>query len=296
MREGNLQWEGLTTWYGVVGDGDGVPVVICHGGPGATHDYLKAIAELSSTGRAAVLYDQVGNGKSQHLRDAPPAFWTVDLFKRELATLVEHLGYAQLGYHVVGHGWGGMLAMEHALEQPRGLRSITVADAPASIGLWVEEADRLRALLPRAAQQTLLRHEADGTASDPAYRAAVQAFHNRHVCRLDPWPRDVMRTLALIDEDPTVSEAMNGPRELRVTGTIRHWDISARLREIDVPALLVSGRYDRATPRIVGEMQLRIPRAQWVLFEQSSHMPHVEEAAHFLEVVGGFLGRVDAAR
>jgi L-proline amide hydrolase len=286
-------WDDLTTWYEVHGDpGDRVPVVVCHGGPGATHDYVRAFAALAHDGRQVVLYDQVGNGRSQHLRDAPADFWTVDLFRRELAALVAHLGW-ESGYHVLGQSWGGMLAMEHALRHPPGLRAIVVADSPASMPLWVEEANRLRADLPAEARDALTRHEAAGTTDSPEYLQAMDVFYRRHVCRLDPWPDDVVRSFAAIEEDPTVYSTMNGPSEFHVIGVLRDWDITDRLGEIDVPALLLSGRHDEATPRIVGEIHARIPGSEWVVFEESSHMPHVEEPERCRAAVEAFLERVE---
>jgi len=289
-----LEWNGQTTWYEVHGEpGDRLPVVLCHGGPGATHDYLAPLRALARDGRQVVLYDQVGNGRSQHLRDAPADFWTVELFRRELRALVAHLGWAG-GYHVLGQSWGGMLAMEHALEHPAGLRSIVVADSPASMALWVAEANRLRGELPAEARDALTRHEEAGTTDSPGYRAAMDVFYRRHLCRLDPWPDEVVRTFAAIEDDPTVYGTMNGPSEFHVIGTIRDWDITDRLGEIDVPALLVSGRHDEATPRIVGEIRDRLPGAEWVLLEHSSHMPHLEEPERFREAVDGFLARVES--
>jgi L-proline amide hydrolase len=286
-----LEWDGLTTWYEVHGHaGEELPVVVCHGGPGATHDYLLALRALAHDGRQVAFYDQVGNGRSQHLPDAPADFWTVELFRRELRALVEHLGWAG-GYHVVGQSWGGMLAMEHALEHPPGLRSIVVADSPASIPLWVEEANRLRAELPAKVQEALTSHEAAGTTDSPQYQEAMLVFYRRHLCRLDPWPDELQRTFAAIEADPTVYATMNGPSEFHVVGTIRDWDITDRLPEIDVPTLLISGRHDEATPRIVGEIRDRIPDAEWVLLEESSHSPHVEEPERFLDAVERFLTR-----
>jgi L-proline amide hydrolase len=287
----HFEWDGLTTWYEIHGEpGDRVPLVLCHGGPGATHDYLLALRALAHGGRQVVFYDQVGNGHSQHLRDAPADVWTVELFKRELDALVAHLGWAD-GYHVLGQSWGGMLAMEHALEHPDGLRSIVVADSPASMRLWVEEANRLRADLPADARDALTRHEAAGTTDSPEYLAAMDVFYRRHVCRLDPWPEEVVRAFAQIEADPTVYFTMNGPSEFHVIGVIRDWDITDRLGAIDVPVLLASGRHDEATPRIVGEIHERIPNSEWVVFEDSSHMPHVEEPERFRAAVEAFLER-----
>jgi L-proline amide hydrolase len=285
--------DGNETWYRVVGDLDSgpTPVVICHGGPGAAHDYTESIANLSRFGRACVLYDQVGCGNSTHLPDAPADFWTVQLFKDELVDLTHELGIADR-YAVVGQSWGGMLGMEHALDHPPGLRGLVVADSPASIPLWVAEANRLRADLPADVQETLTRHEEAGTTDSAEYEAATRVFYDRHVCRV-PWPDCVERSFTKMAEDPTVYHTMNGPSEFHCIGSLKTWDITDRLHEIAVPTLLVSGRYDEATPRIVEQIHTRIPGAQWKLFEESSHMPHVEEPEAFLETVEAFLKTVD---
>ncbi len=295
MTEGRLHWGGHETWYRVVGELDlatlQTPVIVCHGGPGAAHDYTEPIADLSRFGRACVLYDQLGCGRSEHLRDAPAEFWTPQLFKDELVALARHLGIADR-YAVVGQSWGGMLAMEHALDHPAGLRALVVADSPASIPLWVAEANRLRADLPPDVQATLTRHEAAGTTDDPAYEAAVMVFYERHLCRV-PFPDCVQRTFAQLAEDPTVYHTMNGPSEFYVVGSLKTWDITDRLHEITTPTLLVSGRHDEATPLIVGQIHERIACSEWALFEESSHMPHVEETDAFLERVDAFLRTVD---
>jgi L-proline amide hydrolase len=295
-REGTMQWRGHETWYRVVGELDPAapqtPVVICHGGPGAAHDYCEPIADLSRFGRTCVLYDQLGCGKSDLLPDAPADFWTPRLFKDELQELTRHLGISDR-YAVVGQSWGGMLAMDAALEHPPGLRGMVVADSPASMTLWVSEANRLRDDLPAEVQETLTRHEEAGTTDDPEYEAAVAVFYERHVCRLVPMPDCVARSFAQMAANPTVYRTMNGPSEFHVVGSLKTWDITDRLHEITTPTLLVSGRYDEATPLIVGQIHERIPGAKWALFEESSHMPHVEEPEAFLEAVESFLRTID---
>jgi L-proline amide hydrolase len=293
MSEGRMQWHGHETWYRVVGNLDAgpTPVLICHGGPGAAHDYLEPIAELNRYGRGCVLYDQLGCGKSEHLPEAPSGFWSPQLFKDELVALIRHLGVLD-GYAIVGQSWGGMLAMEHALDAPPGLRAIVLADSPASMPLWVAEANRLRQDLPLDVQETLTLHEEAGTTDDPAYEQAVRVFYDRHVCRV-PWPDCVERTFAQMAEDPTVYHTMNGPSEFHCIGSLKTWDITDRLPEIATPTLLVSGRHDEATPHIVEQIHTRIPGAQWALFDESSHMPHIEEPERFLERVEAFLKTTD---
>jgi L-proline amide hydrolase len=215
----------------------------------------------------------------------------VQLFKDELVDLTRELGIADR-YAVVGQSWGGMLGMEHALDHPAGLRGLVVADSPASIPLWVEEANRLRADLPPDVQATLTRHETEGTTDTQEYEDAVRVYYDRHLCRI-PWPDYVERSFTKMAEDPTVYHTMNGPSEFHCIGSLKTWDITDRLHEISTPTLLVSGRHDEATPRIVGEIHDRIPGSQWRIFEESSHMPHVEEPEGFLEAVEAFLKTID---
>jgi L-proline amide hydrolase len=294
--EGQLRWDGRRTWYRVVGDLDPdamrAPVVVCHGGPGATHDYVAPIAELARFGHACVLYDQLGNGRSEHLPDADAAFWAPALFERELTALTEHLGIDGR-YHVVGHSWGGMLAFEHALRRPPGLLSLVAADAPASMNDFVEGCNELRATLPLEVQQALDRHEAAGTTEAEEYRRAAEQFTAAFVCRLDPWPDGLVASFDVVDDDPTVYHAMNGPSEFHVVGTLRDWDVTERLGEIAVPVLLVSGGHDEVRPWVVEKAERRLRDAEWVLFEDCSHTPHLEEPERFLDAVAGFLRRVE---
>jgi L-proline amide hydrolase len=294
--EGYLERDGHRTWYRVVGELDPdalhAPVVICHGGPGATHDYVEAIAELHRSGRACVLYDQLGNGRSDHLPDADPSFWTTQLFKDELAALVEHLGI-DARYHVVGQSWGGMLAMDHALDHPPGLVAVVAADSPADADAFARGAVALLDTLEPETKATILRHEEAGTTDDPEYQEAVTEFYRRYVCRLDPWPDAFVRSFDAMEADPTVYGTMNGPSEFTVIGTLREWSIVDRLGEIDVPLLLVSGEHDEVRPEVVQVIAERVPGARWELFETSSHTPHLEEPERFLRVVEGFLDEAE---
>jgi L-proline amide hydrolase len=286
---GLAPFRGFQTWYRVTGDLNGgpPPLVVLHGGPGCVHDYLDALTDLAVGGRAVVHYDQLGNGGSTHLRDAGPEFWTVDLFLAELDNLLAHLGVAAR-YDLLGQSWGGMLAAEHAVLRPPGLRRLVISDSPASIPTWVAEANRLRRELPPEVQDALLRHEAAGTTGDPEYEAASRVFYDRHVCRI-PWPPEVERAFAAIADDPTVYHTMNGPSEFHCIGTLRDWTVEDRLHRIAVPTLLLSGAYDEATPLTQRPFLERVPDIRQHVFPQSSHLPQVEERAAFMQVVAAFL-------
>jgi L-proline amide hydrolase len=289
-----MKWQHGSTWYRVVGDlkSSKTPVMILHGGPGAGHNYCEPIAEvLAQTGRAAVLYDQIGCGNSTHLPDEPKEFWTPELFMEELVLLTEHLGISNK-YDIVGQSWGGMLGMQFAITKPKGLNAMVIADSPASMEVWVSEANKLRKELPPEVEATLLKHEAAETTEDPEYVDAVNVFYARHVCRI-PQPPYVLASFEQLAADPTVYHTMNGPSEFHVIGSLKHWDIRPQLKEISTPTLLVSGQYDEATPAMVKEIHGLIPGSKWELFAESSHMPHVEEPAKFKRVVAEFLDSTD---
>ena len=289
-----MKWQHGTTWYRVVGDlkSAKTPVMILHGGPGAGHNYCEPIADvLAQTGRAGVLYDQIGCGNSTHLPDKPKEFWTPELFMEELVLLTEHLGISNK-YNIVGQSWGGMLGMQFAIQKPKGLNAMVIADSPASMEVWVSEANKLRKELPPEVEATLLKHEAAETTEDPEYIAAVDVFYSRHLCRI-PQPPYVVASFEQLAADPTVYHTMNGPSEFHVIGSLKHWDIRPQLNEIKTPTLLVSGQYDEATPAMVKEIQGLIPGSKWELFAESSHMPHVEEPAKFKRVVSEFLDSHD---
>lgn len=294
VTEDHAAFGAYRTWYRVTGDlaAAAAPVVVLHGGPGCTHDYVDSFKGLAAGGRAVIHYDQIGNGRSTHRRDAPAEFWRVELFLAELDNLLAHLGIAGR-YHLLGQSWGGMLGAEHAVRRPRGLVSLVLADSPASMETWVAEANRLRAALPPEVQATLLAHEAAGTTETAEYQQAVRVFYDRHLCRV-PWPPEVQRTFDAMAEDPTVYGTMNGPSEFHVVGSLRHWSIVERLPAIAVPTLLISGRHDEATEACVRPFAEKIPDLSWEVFEHSSHMPHVEETGRCLAVVGAFLARHDA--
>ncbi|CAN7294708.1 proline iminopeptidase-family hydrolase [Mesorhizobium caraganae] len=294
-KEGHVAFRGSRTWYRIAGNLDSprLPLVVAHGGPGCTYDYVDTFKDIAALdGRAVIHYDQLGNGNSTRLPEKGPDFWTVDLFLDELDTLLRSLGIEQR-YAFLGQSWGGMLGAEHAVRRPEGLKALVIANSPANMRTWVSEANRLRRELPADVQDALTRHEAAGTITDPEYVAASRVFYDRHVCRVVPWPPEVARTFAIMDEDNTVYRNMNGPTEFHVIGTMKDWTIEDRLPDIAVPTLLISGRHDEATPEVVRPYVERVPGIRWVLFEHSSHMPHVEERELCMRTVSDFLKTQD---
>ena len=290
--EGYVSFRGFRTWYRVVGEGEAPgrdPVLVLHGGPGTGHDYLEPLSALADSGRRIVFYDQLGCGRSDHPHD--PSLWGVDLFVEEVAAVRAALGLSRV--HLLGQSWGGMLALEVALAKHPGLVSLVLASTLASVPLWIAETNRLRGQLPPDVRETLARHEAAGTTDSAEYQEAVMVFYRRHVCRLDPFPECVERSFASLAADPEVYNTLWGPSEFHATGRLKEWDVTPRLGEIRLPTLVLAGRFDEATPAVVAAIRRAIAGSESFTFDESAHMPHVEEPARFLEVVEAFLARVE---
>lgn len=290
QRKGTIPFGPWKTWYRITGalDAGRPPVVALHGGPGSTHDYLLRLTALAEEGWPVIHYDQLGNGGSTHLPGQEADFWSVRLFLDELNNLLGRLGVAD-DYVLFGHSWGGMLAAEHAAHRPAGLRGLIIANSPASMPLWREELAALRTTLPAEVQATLTRNEKAGTTDSAEYTEATMIFYGRHVCRVDPVPRDVAATFMEIYNDPTVYRTMNGPNEFHITGTLKNWTVVDRLSLIEAPTLLITGRYDEVTPVACEPFLEVIKNVHRETFEESSHMPHVEQPEKFDAAIQKFL-------
>jgi L-proline amide hydrolase len=289
--EGYIPFKGYKTWYKIVGEKEEpgkLPLLLLHGGPGSCHDYLWSLAAMADTGRRVIFYDQLGCGNS-HIDVSKPEMWTVDLYVEEVDVVRKALGLDRI--HLLGQSWGGMLAMEYMIRQPKGVASLTIASSPASMIQWVEEANKLREQLPPEINATLLKHEAAGTTTSEEYTTAMTEFYNRHVCRVVPNPDYVQRSFAKQAEYPEVYNTMNGPSEFHVIGTLKNWDIIDQLGKIHAPTLVTSGKYDEATPIIAETVHKGIPGSEWVLFENGSHLVHVEEVDRYLQVLSAFISR-----
>jgi L-proline amide hydrolase len=293
-REGHLDFRGHRIWYRVVGEDvpGRFPLLTLHGGPGAAHDCIEPLGELSAEGRSVIFYDQLGCGRSDKPHDT--TLWTIELFLDELDSVRSALGLERI--HLFGLSWGGMLAMEYALRHPAGLLSLILASAPSSMSRWTSEANRLRQMLPSSVQETLVLHEREGSTDSPEYQQAMLVFYERHVCRMKPWPDPVQRSIDQLMANPEVYLTMNGPSEFHVTGTLKDWSVLERLGEISVPTLVTCGRHDECTPEMSAETAAAIPGAKLVVFEDSAHFAHAEEPERYRQIVGEFLSKVETAQ
>ncbi len=283
--EGYIEVPGGRIWYRSIGQG-GVPLLCLHGGPGFTHYYLQPLEQLAAR-RRVIFYDQLGCGRSDRPQD--PGLWTVERFVEELVRVRASLSLDRL--HLFGSSWGGMLAMQYVLDRRPFLDSLILCGSPASIPRWIRECAELVAQLPEPVQETIRWHEQHGFVSCPEYQAAILHFYRRHVCRLDPWPESLEQSFA--EAGMAVYIHMNGPSEFTVVGTLKDWDVTERLGEIEAPTLLVGGRHDECRPEHLEEMHRRIRGSELAVVEDASHLCFAEQPERFMSIVNRFLDRVE---
>lgn len=202
------------TWYALHGTltPKSIPLIVLHGGPGATHNYLKPLSLLSvgPYARPVILYDQIGCGNSTRFRERREDndFWQPSLFVNELNNLIHHLGIAE--FDILGQSWGGMLGAQYATTGPAGLRKLVVCDSPADMLTWVSVANELRGLLPVDVQESLRQREEKGETESEEYEKAMLEYYKLFVCRIDPMPREFVETMENLKEDDTVYYTMVG--------------------------------------------------------------------------------------
>jgi L-proline amide hydrolase len=290
MATEKMKWELGETAYAVIGDLDTgkTPLITLHGGPGFLGKSSMTIAQYAQKSeRSAVIYDQIGCGASSGLKEKPTDFWQVPIFVKEFYELINHLGVAD-NFALIGHSWGGLLAAEIAITQPKGLRALILSSPLGDSDTWVAGVKELLAGMPPEIASVIIKHEEAGTTNTDEYMAAAFKFYDKHVIRV-PMPQEVIEVFDEALADQNVYNSMWGPSELMCNGTLAGHIVTDRLDQINVPTLIMSGKYDECMATTAGAYLSGIKNSRWELFEESSHLSYVEEAAKYQRVMNEFL-------
>lgn len=281
---GHIEVNGGNVWYRITGKGPGIPLLVLHGGPGSKSSDSDPLRQLG-TDRPVIQYDQLGSGKSDRPTDT--SLWTVERFVEELEQVVEALGLEE--FHLLGHSWGTMLAASYLFKNPKGVRSVIFSGPALDAQRWERDQRNLLKEFPKDIRETIERSECEGTTDSAEYNEAMTAYYKRHMCRVDPWPEGLVEDMKQMNHQ--VYNYMWGASEFTVTGTLKHFDATDRLGEIKIPALFTCGLYDEATPEATEYYAGLVPDAEVHVFENSSHMPGIEEPEAYVEVVREWVNR-----
>ncbi len=254
-------------WTRKVGSGP-VKVLLLHGGPGFSHDYLEAFTPFAEkAGLEIYYYDQLGCGLSDRPNDS--SLWTLPRYLIEVEEVRRGLGLDRMVLY--GHSWGGMLAIEYALKHPGRLKGLVISNMTASCAEYVRHATQMRAALSAEDQTIMARYEAENNTENPTYQAVIDKLNAEHVCRLpQPWPEPLMRSLGVINQ--VIYNQMQGPNEFVITGNFKDWDRWADLPRIKTPTMVMGARYDEMDPEQIRREGRLIPNAKTWISERGSHL------------------------
>jgi proline iminopeptidase len=286
VGESILPVAGGHIWYKRSGAGSGTPVILVHGGPGYSSYYLKSLEALGDD-REVVRYDQLGSGRSTKTADTTQ--FTIATFVRELDSLRAALGYEKV--HILGHSWGTILGFEYYRAHPERVASLTLASATLSIPEWARHTRRLLKTLSDTSQRIIAAREAERDYDAPDYQEAVREFYGKYVF-LRPVEADLDSTMKTVNQ--ALYLYMWGPSEFTVTGTLKNFDATRRLRTIKVPTLYTVGEFDEANPATIRRFAARTPGARVEIIPDAAHITTWDNPDAMLRVVREFLRVADS--
>jgi proline iminopeptidase len=284
-------------WTKRVGNNPRIKLLLLHGGPGCTHEYFEACdSYLPAAGVEYYYYDQLGSYYSDQPDNAE--LWELPRFVDEVEQVRVALGLDAGNFYLLGHSWGGILALEYALQCQRHIKGLIISNMMASIPAYNTYA--ANALMP-SMDPTILaeikRLEQAKDYQNPRYMELLMQHHYiYHVLRmpLDAWPDPVERTFKHLNANIYVP--MQGPSELGASGKLATWDRTARLGEICVPALTIGARHDTMDPAHMRAMAGSMPRGRYLDCPDGSHMAMYDDQQRYFDGLIGFLNDVDSAR
>jgi proline iminopeptidase len=284
-------------WVKRVGNNPDLKVLLLHGGPGSTHEYLEACDSfLPAAGIEYYYYDQLGSGFSDQPDD--PSLWEAGRFVDEVEQVRQSLRLSRDNFVLYGHSWGGILAIEYALAYQQHLRGLVISNMMSSVPAYNAYAEQV--LMPEMDQVALAEIkalEASGDIENPRYMELLTEQHYvHHVLRMPEadWPEPAVRGLAHIN--PAIYVSMQGPSELGISAgaKLAHWDRSAELASIEVPALVIGARHDTMDPAHMQLMAERLPAGRYLYCPDGSHMAMYDDQQAYFAGLTAFLAELAA--
>ncbi len=274
-------------WTKKIGSGP-VKVLLLHGGPGFTHEYLEAFESfLPQAGIEMYYYDQLGVGNSDQPDD--PSLWTLPRYVEEVEEVRRGLGLEH--FVLLGHSWGGMLAIDYALKYQDRLRGLVISDMTAGIQSYLKRTTSLKNLLAPASRAKLDSLESRGDYDNPEYeKIMMEELYPQMICRLSPWPEPVTRSFR--NANLKIYNQMQGKSEFLVTGNLKDWERWNRLHEIKVRTLTIGARYDEMDPEDMKRMAALMPNGSSVICPNGSHLAMWDDQAVYFDGLLRFLKSV----
>lgn len=282
-------------WTKQFGNNDQMRLLLLHGGPGATHEYFECFESfLPSGGIEFIYYDQLGSGHSDQPGDGD--LWTLDRFIGEVEQVRQALGLNEENFFLLGHSWGGILAMEYALKHQEVLKGLIISNMMASCPEYDAYAENVLAKqMDPAVVEEIKSLEAKGEFQNPRYmELLIPNFYMKHICRLQEWPDPVNRAFARMNQEIYVT--MQGPSEFGISGRLENWDKKEELKNIFVPTLVIGARHDTMDPEHMKWMSTQVQNGSYLYCPNGSHMCMYDDQDTYLNGLIKFIKAIDEGK
>ena len=280
-------------WTKRFGNNPRIKVLLLHGGPGFTHQYMEVFESFfPKEGFEFYEYDQLGCGNSD--KPADTSLWVLDRFVEEVEQVRKAINADSTNFYILGNSWGGILGMQYALKYQNNMKSLIVANMMASCPEYGKYAQEV---LAKQMDSSVLKEikaiEAKGDFNNPRYDELLfPNFYTRHVCRLREWPEPLMRSLA--DYNKAIYVQMQGPSEFGIRGNLANWDIKDRLKEIRIPTLMIGAKHDTMDPNAMEEQSKLVQKGRYLYCPNGSHLAMYDDQKIFMDGVIKFIHDADS--
>ena len=265
---------------------NGTPLIILHGGPGGCVERYEVLEQLADQGIPLIFYDQLGAGYSR-VPKGNEDLWTFETYLKELENVIRFFGLKK--FSILGHSWGGMLALEWVCKYPHeGLEKLILFSTLPSTKIWNDEHLKIIESYPKEQVEAILNEKDKKPYDKKLFKQGMKRFYDEHVGKKNQ-RKYTPKTKHFPKTNKEIYNKMWGFSELFGNGTLADYDVTNLLYRIDVPTLILSGKYDESTPEMNRVMKEKIPHAKWVLLENSHHGGYNEEPDVVLESISKFI-------
>ena len=280
----------FNVWTKRIGNNPKIKLLLLNGGPGATHEYFECFENfLPAEGIEIIYYDQLGCGNSENPNDI--ALWDLGRYVEEVEQVRKALNLDATNFYLLGHSWGGILAMEYALKYQHNMKGLIISNMMSSCPEYGKYAYEVLAkqMDPKILAE-LNQIEATKDFSNPRYmELLIPNFYEKHILRFPAkdWPEPVNRSMGKLNQSLYVT--MQGPSEFGISGKLEQWDRKADLKNIAIPTLVIGAKYDTMDPKHMEEMSKLVQNGTFLFCPKGSHMDFYDDQKVYFDGLIPFL-------